>query len=183
MILTSITDINFEILSHVDDDVLENLSQSNTYYNALCHEPYLWQLKIINVYDFFPLNGYDYLLYKQLYYKLKYKEYTSIMLWLDHNNKSDIINWLICHKDYKKYVVQKINKLFKQLHIIRSIENKIIIADQIFISVYNHRYIIFSYLELTRAIKNKLIELHHDPFYVRKAQLYYKLIFNCECIY
>lgn len=175
---TKIKDIDIEILSHLNDDVLENLCQSNIYLNKLCHTTILWWKKITNKYTTFNINlGSDYLVYKKLYYKLKFKEYTDIVIWAYHNNKLDIIDWLLTEPDYIKFVIKTLQKIFSANNAAKTYINKTMALDKMFIFVYNHRFYVLSSALLSDAIKSKLVEFQNDDMYGEKAKLYYDLIF------
>lgn len=177
MLTYTTKDVDIEILSHVDNDILENLRECNKYIHALCHDAFLWQLKIITKYEGFPIkNGYDCILYKKLYYKLKHGNYTDIILWAN-DNSLDIINWLSSDKDYKKYFYINVQSNINQNGVL-SIKYIAITIDKQFIFLYNHRHYVFLFSKFTKTIKKKLIELGDDVLYTDHSKLFLKLMFG-----
>jgi hypothetical protein len=82
MILTGIVDIDFEILSYTDDLVLEELLLTHKYVYNIRFNYKLWYDRIIKLHNNFPflknLKNYE---WKKLYYKLKYQDWTHIIVW------------------------------------------------------------------------------------------------------
>lgn len=176
--LTYIKDIDIVILSYIDDNNLESISQINKYLNNLYYSPYLWQLKIIKKHIDFPIiNGYNYMLYKKLYYKLKFKQYTDIIIWCDNNGMLDIINWLINNYNYKKYFIESVQTFLYQITKLY-INNRVIATDNLFNFLYNNRFFLELHKNFKDTLKDKLLLLINDTVYHKKAILYMKLIFN-----
>lgn len=86
-------DFNLTILSYMDDDTLHNLCKCNPYFNTLCNNKELWQLKIMYMHPDFltyyckSIGKQNAEFYKKLYYHFKNHKYTDIsktfyILWL-----------------------------------------------------------------------------------------------------
>lgn len=173
-------DIDIEILSHLDDISLELVCESNTYLNTLCHDSYLWKIKILNKYPGFPIDyNDDYVLYKKLYFNLIHREYTDIMIWADKHNNNSIINWLIYNKDYHTYFSNNISTMLNQNDQFRGDQpQKIILLDKLFMFIYNNRFKLIIFQALGNIIKDRLIALSNTVYYKEQAQLFLKLIFD-----
>jgi hypothetical protein len=170
-------DVDIEILSHVDDMILEDLCITDKYANKLCNNNTLWLLKIINKYPDFPLSHVNATLYKTLYYRLIHEDWTSIMIWTTTNNNIPGINWLINYSKYTEFVGVKINKYLTTLGNIDDIYQRFNL-NTFFDFIYNHRYFIFFSSPLKNSIRQMLTRLQVLTAYSDYATIYLKLLFN-----
>ncbi len=172
MVLTKIPDLDFNILMILDDVSLENGNEIDCYSHQLCQNKYLWYLKIKNLYPTFPSLNLDWFVLKKLYYKLKYQNWTSIIVWADQT----LLNWITDQSDYIKFFK---NYVFQSLRlIILSEDESIIVATQLFNFIYNHRFILDISPDFKKSVKEKLIAFSTNPFFSESAKIYYKNIFG-----
>ena len=74
--LTGHPDVDFNILYHLPDEQLEHVCQTDRYAHSLCND-YLWFLKSRQLY---PTISELKLPWQTLYYKLKYQQWTDIIV-------------------------------------------------------------------------------------------------------
>ena len=115
-ILTGVVDIDLQILNHLTDDViLEELLLTHKYVYNISLNPKLWHDRIIKWYhDFPPQKGIKDFEWKKLYYKLKYQDWTALIVWAEVNNYTTLVDWIIKQETYKTFVQSNMDKLIKQ---------------------------------------------------------------------
>lgn len=78
--------------------------------------------------------------WKMLYYKLKYQNWTDIIIWAEHNDYDVFMDWIINNTDYINFITTKIDYL---INILNNLENIFDIRDtliQLFNLLYNHKF-------------------------------------------
>lgn len=69
-ILTYDPNVDINILSYLDDDILLNMCSTNSYVNSLCNEEKLWILKLNRKYGPYRFDKYPYKSYRDIYMDL-----------------------------------------------------------------------------------------------------------------
>ena len=182
-ILTGLKDVDIEILANLDDITLEEVCLTNQYASSVCHNSKLWYLKIVNNYPDFPLlKGISAVEWKKLYYKLKFQDWTAIMVWADVNNISNLIDWILKQKEYKAYFNDEI-RMYIRLTRFQHGKERLNTVIMLFNFLYNNRFRVMSLkIENPRfyqAIINKLYEFIEEGGEFKEiGKLYLRNIFN-----
>jgi hypothetical protein len=144
----------------------------------------LWYLKIVNTHPDFPLiQGITAIEWKKLYYKLKYQDWTAVMVWADINNFNNLIDWILQQQEYKNFFY---NKFRMYLHMTEHQRNKLKktkVVIMLYDFFYNHKIMVRN-LEVEKPLTyqliiNKLIEfIETEPELADMFKLYLKNIFN-----
>lgn len=86
LILLHHTDINIEILSYLEDSVLNSLCNCNSYFHQLCKNTWLWERKIGHLFPTYPLINKISSYYRSLYNMLVKKDRIGILTSMDTLN-------------------------------------------------------------------------------------------------
>ena len=139
MIYLTVKDTDLIILSLLEDGDLENICETNQAMHYLCLFPDLWFTKLRLLYSDFPRLDINGKIYKALYYKLKYDQWTDIVVWTEHNHINTLSNWIILCKNYYIFVEKYVLNYSKIIEM-ASNKNKKLLAINLFKFVYTHRY-------------------------------------------
>lgn len=170
---SSIQDTDLIILSLLEDIDLENVCEANQSTHNLCLYPDLWITKIKSLYYDFPYLDVDGKEYKALYYKLKYNQWTDIVVWSEHNKMKELSQWIVHQKTYENFYILHAKYLMNNIKKVNHNKKKIL-AIELFKFIYTHRLILNTTLKMKgfkMVILNKLDEY-------ASTELYYKEIFD-----
>lgn len=156
MFTSGIEDVDLSILLRMDDQTLEEHCYTNDYVHQLCLSPQLWKLKIEDLYPTFPFHHQLIPIeWKKLYYKLKYKDFTAIVVWAQKNEYSDILDWLSHQKDYLNYFKYNFGKFLDSSEN-QSGKTQVKIIINFLNFLYNNKIFIDVYPEFRSTIKKIL---------------------------
>jgi hypothetical protein len=151
-------DVDLYIMLMMIDEDIEILCETNVYMHYLCRK--LWLNKIKLLYPNFPILKLTYIEYKALYYKLKYNQWSDIVVYAELNNNL-LLQWLIENNNYEKYVINTVIKYLKSIGTTQAMTIQISSAINLFKFIYTHRQLFNKnkWAKLKNIIKLKLIEL------------------------
>ncbi len=155
---SSIKDTDLIILSLLDDVDLENVCEANQSMHDLCLYSDLWLTKIKALYDI-PHLDIDSKEYKALYYKLKFNQWTDIVVWAEHNHMEELSEWIIYQENYKKFYILHADTFMNSITQVERIQKKKTLAIELFKFIYTHRLILNTTVKLKgfkKVLLNKL---------------------------
>lgn len=151
MNLTFNKDITYEVLLLLDDMDLENLCYLSSDIHDICNNQQLWYMKILNTYADLPVMNVD---YKILYYKLKYDQWTDLVVYAENNDL--LMHWISSQPKYQKFVISKIGQYQNAMATVTGSINKRKNLHQLLIFLYNHKRWLNSYLKYKAMVLHKL---------------------------
>ena len=156
MSITGYEDTDYEILLLLDDLDLENLCYSSEQMHKVCENSYLWYRKILKLYPDFPqiLANYE---YNALYYKLKYDQWTDIIVWADIHNPQ-LLKWAMGQPNYKSFFVKSVQKILNS-NMVGNYSQQRTNAIKMYQFLYTHRQMLKTMPKLFDMIMYKLKEL------------------------